>query len=334
MKHLQTLTCIVDVAQSGSVRKTAERLNLTPSAVTRKIQDFERELGAPLFERTTQGMRLNAAGELFVPHARSQAADLDRVRAAIADLSGLRRGHVALVCSQAFIGDVMPDEIGKFRARYPDISFAVQARDHAQAAAALLACDAELALTLQPPPLPELQVLAMCGQPVCAVMDNKHPLAGTGPLRLRECLGYPVAMPDRSLSVRHLLDGAILRSGVEVNCVVESGSIDFLRSYVRREGVLSFQISIGIPAEPGGLVVREIDGCDLAPLQVVLTQLRGRTLSTAGRPIRGADHAQLPAAFQSGKQELDEATIYRDCQRRNAVWRRSMRIIYAEARLR
>ncbi len=40
MKHLKTLQCISDVASSGSIRKSAEQLAITPSALTRKIQDF------------------------------------------------------------------------------------------------------------------------------------------------------------------------------------------------------------------------------------------------------------------------------------------------------
>ncbi|MET0745224.1 MAG: LysR family transcriptional regulator, partial [Microvirga sp.] len=102
MKHLRTLICITDVARSGSVRKSAERLNLTPSALTRKIQAFEEELGTPIFERLAHGMRLNAAGELLVRHLRNQVSDFERVRSQIADLSGVRRGHVAVACSQAF----------------------------------------------------------------------------------------------------------------------------------------------------------------------------------------------------------------------------------------
>ncbi len=308
VKHLSTLASIVDVARSGSVRKSAERLHLTPSALTRKIQDFERELGTPLFERTTRGMRLNAAGELLVHHARGQAADLDRVRAQIADLSGLRRGHVAIVCSQAFVDSVMPDEIAAFRARFPDVSFSVQIRDHAQATAALIAYDAELALILQPPPTPDLQPLFIGELTVCAVLDARHPLARSGahagadagPVRLRECLGFPLALPDRSLSVRHLLDAAIVRSHVPVKIVVESTSIEFLRNYVRRERVVSFQIAIGIPAARTGLVVREIDRRDLAPMQVVLSQLRGRRLSIASAKFaeqvaRGLDQRSASA---------------------------------------
>ncbi len=75
MKHPRTLEFIRDVGASGSIRGTAERRNITPSALTRKIQDFEQELGVPVFERLPQGMRLNAAGELLIQHIRAQAAD-------------------------------------------------------------------------------------------------------------------------------------------------------------------------------------------------------------------------------------------------------------------
>ena len=57
MRHLQILDFIVDVGTTGSVRGTAERMNITASALTRKIQDFERELGVPVFERLPRGQR-------------------------------------------------------------------------------------------------------------------------------------------------------------------------------------------------------------------------------------------------------------------------------------
>lgn len=281
MKHLRTLTYISDVARSGSIRRTAERLHIAPSALTRKIQDFEQELGTPIFERVAQGMRLNPAGELVVRHVRDQVSDLDRVRLQIADLVGVRRGHIAVACSQAFADNVMPDEIQAYRASHPLVSFTVQVRDHTHAVAALIAYDADVALILQPPPAPELHILLSCQQPICVLMGAGHPLAGTGPVRLRECLQFPVAMPDHSLAIRHLLDAAIVRAGLPMSVAIESGSLEFLRNYVRREDVVSFQIPSGIPADRAGLVAREVDARDLAPAQVVLGHLRGRRLSIA-----------------------------------------------------
>jgi DNA-binding transcriptional LysR family regulator len=281
MKHLRTLACIAEVARSGSIRRSAERLAITPSALTRKIQDFEEELGQPIFERLPQGMRLNAAGELVIRHVRGQVSDFERMRSQLADLSGVRRGHVAVACSQAFAHELVPGEIEAYRSSHPLVSFTVLVRDHVHAVASLIAFEADLALVLQPPPAAELQPILTVRQPICAMMSARHPLASAGPVRLRDCLGFPLALPDRSLSIRHLLDGALARSGQGLTVAVESGSFEVLRSYLHREEVVSFQIRAGVPEEGSGLVAREIDGRDLAPAQVVLGQLRGRSLSVA-----------------------------------------------------
>lgn len=281
MKHLRILTYVAEVARHGAIRRAAERLNITPSALTRQIQDLEYELGTPIFERVAQGMRLNAAGELLVRHIRDQISDLERVRSQIADLSGVRRGHVALACSQAFVNHVVPDEIEAYRAQFPQVTFSVQVRDHAQAVSALTQFEADLALVLQPPPSADLQVLFSCSQTLCALMRAGHPLAGTDePVRLRDCLLHPMALPDRSLAIRHHLDDALARKGAPLRAAIESSSLEFLRNLVLREDAVSLQVPSGIPDDPR-LRRRPIDARDLAPMALILGQLRGRTLPVA-----------------------------------------------------
>ncbi len=231
MKHLRTLSYIADVVRSGSVRRTAERLNITPSALTRQIQDFEQELGTPIFERRAQGMRLNPAGELVIRYIRDQTSDLEEMRSRIADLQGVRRGHVAIASSQAFVDHVVPDEINTYRRQHGQVSFDVVVRDHAQAVKALLDYEVDLALILQPPPASELRILFAYQLPLCAMMSAGQcgAVAEAGPVRLRECLTYPIAMPDHSLAVRHLLDAALVRASLSAEIVVGSASLEFLR---------------------------------------------------------------------------------------------------------
>ena len=83
MRHLLTLELIEQVAQAGSIRQAAEDMNITSSALNRRIQAFEEELGTPIFERPPRGVRLNPAGELLVQHIRAQRADLARVMVAM-----------------------------------------------------------------------------------------------------------------------------------------------------------------------------------------------------------------------------------------------------------
>lgn len=101
MKHLRIMRYVDEVARTGSIRKAADHLNVMASAVNRRIMDLEEELGAPLFERRPRGVRLIAAGEVFVHYLREQDSGVERMRSQIEDLKGLRRGTVCIACSQA-----------------------------------------------------------------------------------------------------------------------------------------------------------------------------------------------------------------------------------------
>jgi DNA-binding transcriptional LysR family regulator len=288
VKHTRTLAYVAEVARCGSIRRAAERLNIAPSALTRQIQDLEHEFGTPLFERLASGMRLNAAGELLIRHIRDQMADLERVRSQIADLAGVRRGYVSIACSQAFVMQLIPEVQQSYRDQFPEVRFAVRVRDHAQGIAALGTMEADLALVLQPPHSAEIHVLQTCRTPLCALIGSTHPLAQeSGPVRLRDCLAWPTALPDHSLATRHHLEQTLARRGIPVEPSVESGSLEFLRNVVLRENALSLQIASGIPRDTS-LVVRPIDTRDLAPMVLILAQRKERILPVAAAKF--ADH--------------------------------------------
>src|SRR3984885_6037024 len=137
MKHLRILDYVDEVARAGSIRKAADRLNVTASAVNRRIADLEEELGTALFDRRPRGGRLTAAGEVFVHYLRGQNGEVERMKSQIEDLKGLRRGTVRIACSQALALDFLPREIAAYRAKFPLVQFDVKVFDHEQAMAAL-----------------------------------------------------------------------------------------------------------------------------------------------------------------------------------------------------
>lgn len=283
MKHLRILNYIDEVARSGSIRKAAEQLHITASAVNRRIADLEAELGAPLFERLPRGVRLTAAGELFVHYLRRQSSDAERVRSQIEDLKGLRRGTVRIACSQALAFDFLPRAIAEFRRSYPLVEFAVKVVDHEYAMAALAAYDVDLVLVFRPPFLVNFLPLMALEQRLVAIMPKEHALASRRRLRLHDIAPYPLALPERSIGGRQLLDEVTARTGLKFNIVAESNSFELLRGLVGHSGLISFQIRIGTVAERNklGLVAREVDERDLSKANLVLGRLRNRNLPVA-----------------------------------------------------
>ncbi len=282
MRHLETFRLIEAVARAGSIRKAAEDAGLTASALNRRIARFEEEFGAKIFERLSRGVRLNPAGELVLQHYRAQRSDLARLTSQVADLTGVRRGHVTLACSQALLPYFLPEEIARYRQAHPGVTFAVNVRDRSQAEAELAAFRSDLALVFEPELLADFEVLHQIPQPVCAVLAADHPLAAALEIRLRDCLDGPHVAPAAKYGVRYLLDLAARRTGRRLEPVLETESFELIRHYVLHERAVGFQIPIGLHHLPDrGLVFRPIASRDVPPGLLLLGQMKGRILPVA-----------------------------------------------------
>lgn len=295
MRHLYSLRIIEAVARAGSMRRAAEDMNITASALNRRVRRFEEEFGAELFERLPGGVRLNPAGELLLHHYRATLSDLARVQGQVADLAGERRGHVSIACSQALLPYFLPAQIAAYRAAHSGVTFGVKVRDRAEAERELATYASDLALVFEPVHLVDFDVIQIVPQPVVAVMAADHPLAGRTELRLRDCLDAPHVAPAPRFGVRHLLDVAARGGSRRVAPIVETESFELIRHYVLHERAVGFQIPIGL-RDPGdsALVFRPIVARDLPAGNLILGQMRGRSL-----PVASARFArQLAAALK------------------------------------
>ncbi|MFN3833784.1 MAG: LysR family transcriptional regulator [Allorhizobium sp.] len=283
MRHLKLLQQVSEIARAGSIRQAAEKMNITASAMNRKIQDLELEIGTPIFERRARGVKLTAAGEMFVRYARSQIADAEQLRSQVEDLRGLRRGPVKIACSQALALDFLPSQIGEFRKANPRLVFDIKVMDHNAAINALTDYDVDLAIVYRAAMRPAVRILASVPQRLVAIMRDDHPLTAKQVLRLSDCVGHPLALPDQSLGGRQVLDEVIARRDFRFDIMAESNSFEMLRGLVLRGNMISFQIDVGAPREEFGMGVvgRPIDERDIPHSDLVMCQLRGRILPLA-----------------------------------------------------
>lgn len=302
MRHLYDFKCVDAIAKAGSIRKAAETLAITPSALNRRLLSLEEELGTQLFERLPRGVRLSTAGELMIHHIRNQIADFDRLQSQIADLSGVRRGHVNIACSQALLPYFLPAEIERYRAEHPGVTFSVAVRDREAAEQALLDYSADVALIFEPVRLADCQTLLIVEQPIQAIMALGHPLSKMRTLRLEDVVNFPLAMPTRPYGVRLLLDAAAARKNLQLEPSVEADNFEFLRHTAVHGAAIAFQISIGLPDRKSSehqSIIRPLALRDVPAGQLHLAQLKGRSLPVAAARFANQILASLSKRFES-----------------------------------
>lgn len=287
MRHQLQLHYLDTVARIGSIRKAAEELAITSSALNRRILIMEEDLGVPVFDRVASGVRLNAAGELLIHHFRTQLAEMERVKSQIHDLQGERRGHVSIACSQALMVSVLPNEIIKYQREHPGVTFSVRVCTRHSAAQELKSFNADIALVFDPEESPDFHTLAKAPQTIQVQFHPKHALNNPGTVRFADCLQWPQALPTKNNSVRFLLERAAAKHSAALNVAIESDNSYLLTVMVQQGNVISFTVPASIQKNQQGILYRAVDERDIPPALLHVGTLKDRHL-----PVAAAKFAQ------------------------------------------
>lgn len=284
MRHLTHLRYIDVVAREKSIRKASEKLNITSTALNRRILALEEEVGTPLFERLPSGVRLNTAGELFIQHIRSQMTDLSRVLSQISDLSGVRRGHVIISGGPEILSSFLPGQIAKYRQDFQAVQFDVLRQTPEQSLTALMNFEIDMAFIFDSVLPSDLDIVASVSQPLFALVHADHPLAEQQILKLQDCLAWPIISPLSEGGLKTMLEVGRLRTAANLQTVIKTDEPNFISDYIRNENAIGFGIPLSFEENTQivtGLKSIAIDERDVPPGIVHLVQRKGRVLSVA-----------------------------------------------------
>jgi DNA-binding transcriptional LysR family regulator len=124
---LRQLAVVVAVAEEGGFTAAAHRLRTVQSTVSTVVRALERDLGTPLFHRTTHRVALTPAGEAFVPAARAALEAVERARAVLSPV----RGRVRLGLAAGLLLD-LPRVLTALRHAHPGLVVEVRRLSRAE----------------------------------------------------------------------------------------------------------------------------------------------------------------------------------------------------------
>jgi DNA-binding transcriptional LysR family regulator len=87
MDKLIALNVFRRIVELESFSRAADALNLSNAAVSKNVQELEKELGTQLIHRTTRRLNLTEAGRLYFQRVSSILDELERVEECVSDLS-------------------------------------------------------------------------------------------------------------------------------------------------------------------------------------------------------------------------------------------------------
>lgn len=223
------------VSQAGTFRHAASLLHVSASAINRQISLLEADLGDLLFERSRgrNKLRLTAAGQILLSHAKAMNGAMEQARSDIEALKGLRTGTISLGVPEMFVHHFLPEFLMRFTKEHPGISFRLSVGTPNELTEQLVRDDIEFAMIYHPPARSSINVVMELRRPNCVMIRSDHPLAKKKSVRLRDCEPYALVMPEYGTRARELYDAILAREHIEPKWNASTTSYEMLRSLAR-----------------------------------------------------------------------------------------------------
>jgi len=191
--ELRHLRYFVGAAEEQHFGRAAERLHVAQPALSRQIQDLEREMGFLLFDRLPRGVRLNASGEVFLNDPRRILQDVAEAKRRAEQIALGKAGTLRIGIAMALSWHgVVADAIREFRRRQPDVELVVDHLLSVHQVDALLSgrMDAGFAATITPWHK-DVAHLQFAQERLLLAVPKGHPLTKRNRIRLRDLRNMP-----------------------------------------------------------------------------------------------------------------------------------------------
>jgi DNA-binding transcriptional LysR family regulator len=285
------------VAQEGSLRKAAERVHVSQSAISRQITILEDNFGISLLERHARGAVLTGAGELLFDHILRLVNNEQALKVELLSLKGLDHGHVRISCGSGFADDLVQYVLPAFAEAHPAMTYSVMVAGSDIIVRSLLDENADIGLHLATSQHPKLQMVASENWPLHVIMPLGHPLCEQDPVDAVSLAKFPLALPPATHRVRQLVSDIAVSEGIQLNPLMECNSYSALKGFVVSGLGLSVMSVYAAASEiaTGKVTTRPLKNAVMSETTASLVVRKGRILSLAAKEFIKITLSRHPA---------------------------------------
>jgi len=331
--ELRSIQYFVQVADEGSITRTADKIGIAQPALTRHIKQLEAELGTQLLMRLPRGVRLTTSGRDFLDHARTIMLEVARASEHVRSKAQAPRGRVVMGTSPTLAPLLLPRCVARTRQQCPTVTLKVVEGFSPQLLDALLTGRLDLAVMTNPPRTNALALTPLCSEPL--VVISPPGARGTRQaFSLAEVSGTPFIL---TVGLRTLVEQQLAAFGIELKVEAEVDSVEAIRRLlVSGEGTTIMPVSaFHEELRAGQVVAHPIEEANLHRI-LILARPVAEARSAAIDEIEHIVRAEMADLLQAGFFRMPaggrRASVRRGAAPPRSKGRRALRRAPARAR--
>ena len=269
--EIRNIQTFIRAAELGSFTKAAEELNYVQSTVTMQIQQLEKELGYPLFDRIGNKLSITGLGLEFLQYAYEIQHTVEK-----AELLGKTaedmRGILRLGVSESILVGAMMELLPAFKERYPNLDLRIKTGHTTELMEQLKQNQLDmLYLSANRNTEPDLRCHYIHREQMVFMCGPEHPLANRKRIPFHELVQYNFLITEREGICYGRLRELAAQYQVSFNDSVEIDNIFVIAELVAKGMGIAFlpEYAMQKRMEEGSLVKLDID----IPEQIYYSQV-------------------------------------------------------------
>lgn len=282
--NLNLLRIFAQVAESGSVTGAARALHISQPAVTKSLQELEKQVSLPLLERGARGVRLTEAGLALQEHARALFAVERLAEDDLMSRRGLRGGSLRIGASLTVANYYLPTVLAPFQEKNPYLSIFLGSSNTEQVVQLLLEYKLDVAFVEGPVQHERLILRKWRDDQLVVVASAQHPLAGRSSLKLVDLADAFWVVREAGSGTREVVEQVLQERGLKWNNSLEINSTAAIKQMVAAGQGLAM-VSLHAAADQialGKLKVLPVEDFQVTR-ELTYLSLKNRPLSAAAR---------------------------------------------------
>jgi DNA-binding transcriptional LysR family regulator len=223
---LVTLRLFVSVAEELNMTRAARREHLVLPAASKRLKDFEVQLGTRLLYRHARGVTLTPAGLSFLHHARQVLSSLERMNAELSEYAQGIKGHVRIHANTSAIAEFLPEELQAFMAAHPLVKIDLEEQVSTAIVRAVSDGSADIGIFDAGTPTGTLMRFPYRKDRLVVVAARRHAVAREKRVKLKDILQYDFVGSHADSSLHSWLTRAAAAAGATLKLRIQLRSFD------------------------------------------------------------------------------------------------------------
>jgi DNA-binding transcriptional LysR family regulator len=174
--ELRHLRYFLQLAEELHFKKAADKLFIVQPALTKQIQELEKELGVLLFERNKRRVKLSLAGQYFKEKIEKVFEDLEQAKSNVKLIENGTKGEIRIGYVGSCIHTFLPDLLSKLHENYPEIQTYLSEMTSAAQFTAIQNGALDIAFLRNPPPHKRMGQKLIFQETFSVILPEKHVL--------------------------------------------------------------------------------------------------------------------------------------------------------------